>query len=187
VPPFYRKIDESTEIWGPSPCFVVENKAGKRLAIIIIEREHTRRGIFIQELRHRMLNKLFHLSGIAIVFILGCSSEDPASNLPPGGQYFTVQVVNDSFIMYVTDPDTIRLATLNYQGRSTTFPSGRIERGHGGFNQPWKWHFIPASVRMVEASVEVCDGRPSYVEQHVDDYVAIGYCPWGARVVKIGR
>jgi hypothetical protein len=117
----------------------------------------------------------------------GCSSENPASNVPPGGQYFTVQVVNDRFVMYVTDATAIRLATENFQGKNNTFPSGRIERGTGGFNQPWNWHFIPESVRMVEAAIEVCDGRPSYVQQHIDDFVAIGYCPWGAKIIKVGK
>jgi hypothetical protein len=27
----------------------------------------------------------------------------------------------------------------------------------------------------------VCDGQPSYVEQHQADFPA--YCPWGARIV----
>lgn len=134
-----------------------------------------------------MLNKFLFICSIAILSFLGCSSENPATNLPPNGQYFTVQVASDQFVMYVTDADTIRLATENFQGKNNAFPSGRIDRGNGGFNQPWSWHFIPESVRMVEASIEVCDGTPSYVNNHLDDFVSIGYCPWGGKIVKVGR
>jgi hypothetical protein len=30
--------------------------------------------------------------------------------------------------------------------------------------------------------MELCDGRPSYVEAHLDEFPS--YCPWGAKVVS---
>jgi hypothetical protein len=135
----------------------------------------------------RMWKLIWFLLAALVILLTGCSSEDPASNLPQGGQYFTVRVVSDTFVMYITDPTTIRLATENFQGKNRTFPSGRIESGGGGFNFPWNWHFVPESVRMVEAAIEVCDGRPSYVSEHVQDYVSVGYCPWAAKVIKVGK
>jgi hypothetical protein len=42
-------------------------------------------------------------------------------------------------------------------------------------------------VRMAEAAIEVCDGIPSYVETHLDEFLDVGYCPWSARVVAIRR
>jgi hypothetical protein len=33
----------------------------------------------------------------------------------------------------------------------------------------------------VDSAIELCDGRPSYIEAHQDDYPV--YCPWGARIV----
>ncbi len=135
----------------------------------------------------RMRKLIWFLLGSLVILLLGCSSENPALNVPPDGQYFTVQAGNDTFVMFVTDEASIRLATENFQRKNKMFPSGRIETGHGGYNWPWNWHFIPQSVRMVEVSIEVCDGAPSYVEKHVNDFVAVGYCPWNARVIKIGR
>ncbi len=135
----------------------------------------------------RMRKLIWFLLGALVIFLSGCSSENPATSLPPGGQYFTVQVSSDVFVMYVVDPTAIHLAVENFQGKNSTFPSGRIEPGHGGFNWPWNWHYIPESVRMVEASIEVCDGRPSYVNDHVNDFVAVGYCPWSAKIIKVGR
>lgn len=118
----------------------------------------------------------------------GCGSDNGTSNPPPGGgQYFTVKVVNDTFVMLVTDPDTIQLARDNFEGKNHRFPSGHIEIGNGGFNGIWGWHYVPDNVRMVEVSVEVCDGTPSYVNTHLNDYLTVGYCPWTAQVIKVGK
>jgi hypothetical protein len=126
------------------------------------------------------------LIGTIALFFISCSAENPMQ--PSNGQFFTVQVLSERFVIFVTDPETIRLATENYQGRNTRFPIGRILRGNGGFNQPWNWHLMPETVSMTEVATEVCDGRPSYVETHINDYVNTGsYCPWAGKIVKIGR
>jgi hypothetical protein len=121
-----------------------------------------------------------------IIASIACHSESPTQN-PGNGQYFTVQVGSEQFVMFVTDASTVELAIENFQGKNHRFPSGKIEAGDGGFNQPYSWHFVPDTVRMVEAAIEVCDGTPQYVDQHVPDFVSVGYCPWSAKVVKIGR
>src|SRR5262245_61969056 len=90
-----------------------------------------------------------------VIAAIACHSEDPAQN-PTNGQYFTVQVGSEQFVMFVTDVPTIELAVENFQGKNHRFPSGKIAQGDGGFNQPYSWHFLPDSVRMVEASIEVC-------------------------------
>jgi len=39
---------------------------------------------------------------------------------------------------------------------------------------------------MADATIEVCDGRPSLVDSLLEDYVAVGrFCPWGAELVSI--
>lgn len=124
---------------------------------------------------------------LILMVVAGCKADTGASPDPPGGQFFTVRVMNDTFVMFVTDPTTIQLATENFQGKNNRFPTGRIQTGNGGFNGIWGWHYVPENIRMVEASVEVCDGTPSYVNTHLNDYLAVGYCPWSAKVIKIGR
>jgi hypothetical protein len=122
---------------------------------------------------------------IAIALLSGCS-ENPTQ--VPEGQFFTVRVINEEFVIFVTNPDTIRLAVENFQGKNNRFPNGRLVRGNGGFNQPWNWHLLPETVQMVEVAIELCDGRPSYVETHISDYVNAGsYCPWSGKIVRIGR
>ncbi len=53
------------------------------------------------------------------------------------------------------------------------------QRGEAGEKAPW--HLDPAETRLVDVAIEVCDGRPSYVERNQSDYPT--YCPWGARVI----
>jgi hypothetical protein len=134
-----------------------------------------------------MHSRLLRILLIAAVSTLGCNADDGMTSQPPAGQYFTVKVLNDTFIMLVTDPVTIQLARDNFEGKNTRFPIGKIAAGNGGFNGSWGWHFVPENVRMTEVAIEVCDGTPSYVNAHVNDYLAVGYCPWAAKVVKIGR
>jgi hypothetical protein len=95
---------------------------------------------------------------------------------------FVVAVGSAQFVLRVSDAETIRLARERLAGRGTGFPAGPVRRGDGGFNAPWSWHLDPAETRIVEAAIEVCDGTPSYVEAHLDEFPT--YCPWGAVIVS---
>ena len=115
---------------------------------------------------------------LALAVLLPACSDDPSEIEAE----FVVSVADETFVMRVRDPETIRLALENIERRNQRFPIGPLRRGDGGFNAPWSWHFDPAEVRMTELAIEVCDGRPSYVEAHLADFPA--YCPWGARVIR---
>jgi hypothetical protein len=97
---------------------------------------------------------------------------------------FVVDVSGERFVMRATDPDTIRQAMAILSGAENRFPIGPLLRGDGGFNAPWSWHMDPEQVRLTEVAVEVCDGRPSYVEENLDDFLMVGYCPWSGRIVS---
>lgn len=125
------------------------------------------------------------MSAIARLVLLGaalacaaCAGPSGPSDIPAD---FVVDVAGERFVLRLSDPETIRLAEENRQGRNSRFPSGPLLDGDGGFNAPWTWHLDPAATRMVEVAIEVCDGRPSYVEEHQADFPR--YCPWGARIV----
>jgi hypothetical protein len=120
------------------------------------------------------LTVLLVVAGLAVG---SCSGTRPSAI----DAHFVVSVAGETFVMRVEDAETIRLARENRAGRNALFPIGPLRRGDGGFNAPWSWHLDPAEVRMAEVAIEVCDGRPSYVESHLGDYPM--YCPWGARVV----
>lgn len=66
------------------------------------------------------------------------------------------------------------------------FPSGPIDSGNGGVNQPWSWHFVAGKWGMAEMSIEVCDSWPGYIEKHRDAWIAspTNFCPWGGYVIR---
>jgi hypothetical protein len=115
--------------------------------------------------------------GLALV-LTSCSGTEATSSRAE----FVVDVSGERFVLALSDPETIRLARETRSGQRQMFPIGPLRAGHGGFNQPWTWHLDPAETRMTEAAIEVCDGRPSYVEAHRADFPT--YCPWGARIVS---
>jgi hypothetical protein len=115
--------------------------------------------------------------GLLAMLLSGCSGGP--SDLQTD---FVVSVNGETFVMRVRDAETIRLARDSIARLNRMFPIGPLRGGHGGFNQPWSWHLDPDQVRMTEVAIEVCDGEPSYVEEHLSDYPT--YCPWGARVIR---
>lgn len=62
------------------------------------------------------------------------------------------------------------------------FASGPIRAGNGGHNLQWSWHFADAV--LVDAAVELCDGRPSMVEASLDYWLDTvkSFCPWSSFV-----
>lgn len=116
---------------------------------------------------------------LAMLALGAAGCESPSS--PGGSTEFIVEAVGERFVIRLTDPEAIALAEANLRGANAMFPMGTVRRGDGGFNQPWSWHLDPDDTTLVELAIEICDGRPSYLEAHLDEYTT--YCPWGARVV----
>lgn len=123
----------------------------------------------------------FAMTTVALATVLisaGCKSPTAPS---PRTVDFVISVEGELFTLRTSHPDTIRLAEENMQGRNSRFPIGPLRSGDGGSNAPWSWHLDPDDTRLVEVAIELCDGRPSYVEEHRSAFTS--YCPWGARVV----
>lgn len=102
----------------------------------------------------------------------------------------TFDVTGERFRVWVTNPKTVQQLIDLRAGRSAaTIPNGRILRGPGAaaHNAPWHWHLDPQDVQMAEVTTEACDGRPSYVEGHLSEFVTRvkRYCPWSARLVGL--
>jgi hypothetical protein len=98
---------------------------------------------------------------------------------------FVVAVADETFVMRAETPETIQAGLDVLNGRAQRFPIGPLVAGDGGFNAPWSWHIDPARTHLTEVAIEVCDGRPSYVEAHVEEYTRTGYCPWGGLIVGV--
>ena len=114
---------------------------------------------------------------LALLAGLACSSTSPDD----ASADFVADLDGERFVVRSTNPETITHLREALAGRRRGFPAGPLLRGDGGFNAPWSWHIDPAELQLVEFAIEVCDGRPSYVEAHISDFPT--YCPWGARIV----
>ena len=91
------------------------------------------------------------------------------------------------FVAETSDAQTIEAARAEISKPLPTrnlFVRGLIERGDGGINAPWRWHFVPSSWKMAGGSIEKCDGEPTVLEQHLDEWLERSheYCPWNWRV-----
>lgn len=134
------------------------------------------------------------VNGVTGSFRLDMDNEPPGGLPPPKdlheGVLATFDVDGEAFQVWVTNPQTVQQILDLAAGESlANIPNGVILRGPGAadHNLPWSWHLDPEEIEMAEMTTEVCDGRPSYVEGHLDEFVdSVGrYCPWSARLVSV--
>lgn len=127
---------------------------------------------------------------IVVVSASACNGSPTAPSDLRGGVLATFDVSGERLRVFVTAPATIEQLVAPRDGTSqASIPNGRILRGPGAgnHNRPYSWHLDPVDVQMAEVSIELCDGRPSYVEANITEFVErIGrYCPWGATLVDL--
>ena len=121
---------------------------------------------------------------LALTLLTAACGGDVASMRPTPSQEFVIEVEGERFRIRTSNPATA--TALDARRRSGTLGviGGRLLRGDGGFNAPWSWHLDPLSIEVPDASIELCDGRPSMVQSDIDYWVDTvrSYCPWSARV-----
>lgn len=130
------------------------------------------------------------LVALAIGVASACSSPtDPSPELK-GGVVAVYEVTGERFSVFVKNPTAVqRLVRIRNGENLGQIPNGRILRGAGAANHnaPRAWHLDPDEIEIVDTVIELCDGRPSYVDDNIAEFVdVIGrYCPWGAKLVRI--
>ena len=104
---------------------------------------------------------------------------------PEAAAVFEVRVADETFRVGVNDPVQIDSFAARLASGVQGPVSGTLARGAGGVNQPWSWHLDPETAHVADLTAEVCDGRPSFVEDDLDYWLESvkQYCPWGAKVV----
>jgi hypothetical protein len=120
-------------------------------------------------------------------------SLDPSCNDRKGGAFitfqmdsspsaaaeqFTVWSVNGSFI------DSANAALNTGDRRTPMFD--KVLAG-GDCDPAYHWHVDPAAMSFTDFATEVCDGRPSYLEANLSQWITApgNYCPWGVTVVNV--
>ncbi|HEX6128666.1 MAG TPA: hypothetical protein VF071_06570 [Candidatus Limnocylindria bacterium] len=110
----------------------------------------------------------------------------PSQDVGDGAVVVTFRVADaEEYRILLTDPEDIATAERLLAGEEApSIPNGMIVRGgDGGVNTGYSWHIDPESLEFAEVTTEVCDGRPSYVEDRT--LTGEWFCPWSAEVVEI--
>jgi hypothetical protein len=139
----------------------------------------------------RVTHSLIVRAAALVIAAMAAACDSPLEPSPDlrGGVVATFQVSGEQFRVFVRNPTTIAQLIQLQQGFAlASIPNGRLRRGAGAgnHNAPYSWHLDPEDIQLAGFTMELCDGRPSYVEDHVDEYADVGrYCPWGAQLVKL--
>lgn len=132
--------------------------------------------------------KVIYLTTILLFALLSaCSTDSDDDN----ARYFEFihesDDINYTIVAKTSDPEVIAKVEQElskpFEERNMHI-NGVIEQGNAGYNSDWSWHFVEDQWDLAEISAEVCDGRPSFVEENLYYWVdQVGrFCPWGSRV-----
>ena len=108
------------------------------------------------------------------------------------GRYFTLDFRGfraDEFVVFVASPDEIRQMreqTRKPQSKRKLIVSG-IVAGKRTYNRDWRFSMDPNTIVVGDVFIEVCDGRPQYVQRHLDEWRGDRWCPWGGYVKRVGK
>ena len=130
------------------------------------------------------------------IFAVSCQKDsnpilECSPNISANTRFF--EFTNDrgqTFIAWTTDTVVINQVliqlSLSLDLRNQHMNGKILEAPEGcKFNQDWSWYFAPGDWALADASIEVCDGDPQFVEENLDEYIRIGrYCPWGSIVLQ---
>ena len=119
---------------------------------------------------------------LPIVTSLLAAACGDTSTSPSPTRTATIRVADETYRIALTTADQIAAAEAARAGRGPRIPNGRLVAGTG-VNTGWNWHVV--DVEFADATIELCDGRPSDVEKAGPSYGGGRYCPWGATITAI--
>lgn len=132
--------------------------------------------------------KIIYLSVICLITLFtACGTENDGD----GTHYYRFTHEDDdieyTFVTKTSNTEVIAKVEQELQkpfNERNMHINGPIERGTVDYNPNWSWHFVENQWDLAEISTEVCDGRPSFVEEELDYWVdQVGrFCPWSSRV-----
>ncbi|NIP59053.1 MAG: hypothetical protein GWM92_08530 [Gemmatimonadetes bacterium] len=127
---------------------------------------------------------------LLLAALAGCGSNPAAPPRLEGGVLATFDVLDEVFRVWTDDGEAIdQLFALRSGTSPATIPTGRLlpGPGRGDHNEPWSWHLDPDDFEIVELTIELCDGRPSSVEESLDYWIDTveRFCPWAAELAEL--
>ncbi len=120
---------------------------------------------------------------IVVLALVGTvTSCGDSSSAPSPTEVATVRVSGEIFRIALPTPQLVAAAKAAQASTGPRIPNGRIVAGPE-VNVGWSWHL--EEVEFVDATIELCDGRPSMVERDGTSYGGGRFCPWGAEVIDV--
>lgn len=103
----------------------------------------------------------------------------------PQEAYFIFE--NDSspetFVIKLTDPQTIQQARDLLATGTRKIISGTIIKQPVYYNSPWSYHLDPKTIRFTDFAAEVCDANIRVLEETLE-IAYPDWCPWGSRLQR---
>lgn len=131
---------------------------------------------------------MFRILALGIFIILaGCSNQDSNEN----GRLFVVRVADERFVIKLLTQEQIEVAEAILEGMiPQKIVIGTLADGNGGFNhdplsgRSWSWHLVPETVSFADVAIELCDGKPSDIEENKQYWIETvrQFCPWGSQI-----
>jgi hypothetical protein len=109
-----------------------------------------------------------------------CGGDTVSAPSPTALVTFAVQ--SETFRVSLTNSEQLAAARAAQRGGRARIPIGRIASG-AQVNTGWSWHL--EELTFAEATIELCDGRPSDVERQGTQFGGGRFCPWSATIVRI--
>lgn len=102
----------------------------------------------------------------------------------PSAAYFVFDYPpnTSTFVIKVTDPQTIQQARDILATGARRIISGTIIKQPVYYNAPWSYHLDPKSIRFTGFAAEVCDATMRYLEENLDTAYP-DWCPYGSRLL----
>ncbi len=117
--------------------------------------------------------------------LLACGTSITGPNTGPLQVVFIVRVGDEQFHVLLQGAKIEQARRILRGEEAQKIISGPLAAGSAQYNLPWSWHLIPAETALVDNAIELCDGKPSFVEMNLDYWLGtVGrYCPWSAEIV----
>lgn len=139
-----------------------------------------------------LAHKLFLPVALTVAIAFAACDSNGADDLElcadlTGGALITIEVEGESFTDFFTDAAFITEAkSLKASGQTKNPVFEEVFAGKGCDNQ-WKFNVDAEDVHWADMTIELCDGRPSYVSGNLEDWMdQVGsWCPWGAKVTNV--
>jgi hypothetical protein len=124
--------------------------------------------------------------GPAEIFTNTCLAESAGFAPRSTGALIQFDIGGEEFWVHTTSTSAIADAKDLLATGRTLVPMMTLADGPS-CSGSWTFHAVPDSLSFEGLTIELCDGRPSYVEANKEEWLSTvkTFCPWAAKVAGV--